>query len=512
MLRILLLTAIVLSPGCNKTQPTPEAASPRVANAPSLGQVIATLKLPSGNDLAELGPMIDGFESGSSAMAAVSLSAMLAKASGTSLLSADLSKPVALAVLNPEAFKDPVALLVRATDQKALETAAADAGRVAILRDGLTLIATSEVAESAQEFVFATLAEPSSRIVAVVYPKPLLTIYGEAMDQGMAELATTPQMAPFIGMYRDALVGAGEQTDRIVLSLASSESASSLLLHFHPTPQSTMASFVAAQVASKHDLLRKLPATTNSTMVYSGDMRAGDAKDALIDFGNVFVEAIFPHLDDSDEIKKVIKAWYATFDGKFAGTMSMNLIPGAADSGVQMSYLMGTHDPVGMREGWVAWMKTMSTSTDGLMETMGMKFSVDYKQDVAQIDGITVDQYTSKIDPATVPAEQASAMNLLGEQIMHLAVFDNVGVMVSSNDSLETLKEVIETARGRKAGFAPQPALGAALADSMERGESLLFFMDIAGLGGGIIPVGSVVMAMGRDKDALVVRIAVGKK
>src|SRR5690606_8574125 len=160
------------------------------------------------------------------------------------------------------------------------------------------------------------------------------------------------------------------QTDRIVLSLASGSGSADLVARVYPVSGSSLASFIDAQVPSEHTLLSKLP-DGGGTMVVSGDMRAGAAREALMNFGVTVLAPLYSSVA-VDEWKTLLRPWLDNLDGSFAMNIEMTITPGKPGE-VQMQSLMGVTDPDAMRNAWRT-MLTKMAATGGL-EMMGMKFT-----------------------------------------------------------------------------------------------------------------------------------------
>ena len=546
MFRTLLVALLFISPACAKdgkekpakeaqskdklskarpTQDTPasEASTLVAASAPiaNLGDVVATLQLPSGNSPGALAKIVDNVQPGASAGLAAQIPMLLAQVSGVDLAGADLSAPVSLVVLNPKKVAQPFVLLVKARDSAALKASAEKAGRSVVSQNGLSLIGSPAAVKSAQSFAFAHLARPSAELIGTVYPGPLARAYKGDVDRAIAEMSETmrgvgmgPALQTMMEIYREMLDGLGEQTDRATIRLGSAGSSSELYISLYPKSGTTMAAFTAAQIPAPHQLLGKLPTSRAPTALFSGQMHAGTAMDVMTEFGARAMMLVIGK-DKGAELAKLLSSWLAAFDGRVAMVMDMKLAQGAPPI-IKARYLMGSSDADAMRKGWRGMMRLMSrdTKTGKPTEMMGMKFDIDFKEQATEIDGVEVDFYSSKMDLSSFDAPMREAMKAANvDQKMYFAVFDKFAAMSMASDSPAEMKELIDCARGKAPGYKPGPGFATALGRSKERKESMLFAMDVAAIAppGAPIPFQLVAMGLGRQDGALVLRVALGK-
>jgi hypothetical protein len=521
MIRFLLLALLILSPACEKDK---APAKSRTATV-DLGDVVGTLQLPSADNRKKITGIMDSLQPGGSAMLLSQVPAMLAKASGMSLAAADLSKPVSVVFLNPNKYPDPFAVLVHVDDLKKLEAAAKQADRVVVESDGLALVGAGPVVEAARGFAFDSLASPSNSIVAIAYPAPLNAIYKKEITQRIDSMARTleagngqgNEFAVIMKLYHKALGALAEQSDRIELTVESQGATPSFLFKLFPVKGTTMAAFVDAQEATQHQLLAKLPATDRHGIVFSGLMHAGAARKAVVDFGVEVMKAMYA-IEDFSKLAAQMGPWFDAFDGRVAMTMSMNMDPSEGDVGTAMNYLMGSSDTKAMRKGWHEMFDILAKgswkSQESLM--MGMKTKVQINKNVFQADGVEVDHYQTTMDLESLPAEQRTAIESMGmvEQNVYFAAFDNLAAMTSDKDGKSSMTSMVVAARGKQGGFQIPAGLAKVLDASKARKESLAMSMDIGSLASGgtpsSIPFKTLVMGMGKDEGALVVRFAAG--
>src|SRR5690606_25088471 len=92
--------------------------SPAVAE---VGEVIATIQLPSGTNMTDVAAVIDSVTPGMSTMIKMQLPGALEGAAGFDIAkSAKLDAPLSFVILNPASHPEPLALLVEAKDAAAL--------------------------------------------------------------------------------------------------------------------------------------------------------------------------------------------------------------------------------------------------------------------------------------------------------------------------------------------------------------------------------------------------------
>ena len=113
----LALSLCLVGPACKKAsdEASSEGKPPISASRPmtDLGEVVATLQLPSGKSAGGLAKVIDNVQPGISAMMEAQLPFLLQEISGMDLSGADLSGPVAVLVLDPSKHSEPFALLLK---------------------------------------------------------------------------------------------------------------------------------------------------------------------------------------------------------------------------------------------------------------------------------------------------------------------------------------------------------------------------------------------------------------
>ncbi len=528
MIRILLAALFVVVPACEKSKPkeTDRPSGARAATRAALGDVVATAQLPSGNSVTELAPIIERLQPGGASQLGGQLSMLLGQAAGVDLSGADLSKPVAVVLLNPKKYKDPVALLVTPKSLGELESSAKGAGRTVSSRDGLALIGPSKVVASAKNFAFATLAKPSKQITITIYPEPLVKAYRGEIARRIADIKKTMDsrglqgkgVGFFLTIYQDAAMAVAEQTERVTFRFETSSDSAGLVYRLYPRRGSTMAAFVGAQVVADHALLKKLPARQGDTMVFSGEARSGAARTAMVAFATQAMTAMYGRPANA-ELKDAMAQWFDAFSGSTAMTMNMNIGPGSVGPpGMSMNYLMGTTDSAKMRKAmrqmFVAFGR-LSKGKDGELQVMGIKTRTEFKKNVFQVSGVEVDHYHTELNTAEMDPQQRAAMKATGmtKQDMYLAAFDNVAAMVVTNYAQATVTALISAARGKAPGFKPTASLAKEIAASKLRKESMLMFMDLKSFvpAGTPMPFRTVTMGMGKaDDGALAVRLSLG--
>lgn len=504
--------------GDQSTRP-PVGSTTNPSDSPAIaevGEVIATVQLPTGTKVTDVAAVIDSMQPGASAMLQMQLPTLLKEAAGFDIAaSANLEAPISFVILNPASHSSPLAALIEAKDPAKLAEDAKAAGHAVEQRDNLLLIGPADVVSAAKDFAFDNLTKYPDHSEIIIYPKLLLATFGGEIEKSMGSsmaLLGNDGLTQMMTNYAKGLVSLGEQTDRVVLSLASGTGSADLIARIYPVAGSSLASFIDAQVPSQHALLSKLP-DGGGTMVVSGDMRAGAARDALMNFG-VSVLAPMYGSTSLDEWVTLLRPWLDNLDGSFAMNMEMAISPGLPGA-VRMQSLMGVNDAQALRTAWRD-MLTKMAATGGL-EMMGMKFTSSHKPDVLTHDGVSIDLYESKLDTSGLPAEQAAALAATGtatNQAMHFATFDKVAAMATAADDGSSMKALIDSARG--SGVAPNGQFATVLDASKQRGDSMLMYFDIGAMMAASptpvqMPFRAMAWGVGKHQSALSVRISVIK-
>lgn len=376
---------------------------------------------------------------------------------------------------------------------------------------------------AAESYAFDHLASYPDHTEIVVYPASMVGVLGpqidellDTMDAAMATQGGGQDAAgqEMMRMYAKALVGAIGQTQRAVFSLSQGQSSIDLHAHLYPVADSTLAAFTSAQVPADHALLQKLPATVPQTMVMSGEMRAGAARDVLLAFSLETMGSMYGGETTTQEWLAIIDAWLATVDGEFAAAVEFNFAGKPDTPGMRMQSLFGVTDASAMFSAWRAMLETMVQAPAGADRgpVMGMNVDLSYDRDVLVHEGVSVDRYTTKIDLESMPEAQREAIERMGtaEQSMHLSAFDSFGALVSAGDDHQAMTGLIDAARGKAPTFQPAPGLSTSLATSTARGESFLFYIDVSAVAppDAKIPFANVTMAMGKHENALTLRLS----
>jgi hypothetical protein len=278
-----------------------------------------------------------------------------------------------------------------------------------------------------------------------------------------------------------------------------------------------MAAFVKAQVPAQHQLLSKLPASSKDSIVFSGLLRAGSAQKAIVDFGVEAMKTMYQK-EGLGKLAEQLGPWFAAFDGRVAMTMSVNLDASQGGSAPRIRYLLGSSDSKAMRKGWHEMFDLLVEQSDGTssLKLMGMSSKIEINKNVLQVDGVEVDHYHSLFDVESMPVEQRIAFEKTGaaDQNMYFAAFDQYAAMTSDLDGKRSIASMVMAARGKEAGFQPSASLASVLEGSKARKESLVMYMETGSLlqanTAAAVPFQSIIMGIGKDKDALVMRIAVG--
>jgi hypothetical protein len=487
------------------------------------GEVVATVQFPSGTKMSDVAAAIDAIQPGASMMLGMQIPAALKGAVGFEVdKTAKLDAPISVLLLDPSSHPEPVALLLTPKDEAGLSAAAKGAGHEVELRNGLALIGPAGVVTAAKEFAFGHLSQYPDHTEIIVYPQRLLSSYAGSIDGALAGIGAAmagldggnEAMTQMLRSYAEAGIALAKQTDRIVMSVGSSPAGADLITRIYPIPGTTLASFIEAQIASDHALLAKLP-SGGGNMVMTGDMRAGPARDAFVDFTVGVMAPMYGGMP-AEEWVALMTPWLDALDGRFAMSMRMDVAPGAPPA-MAMTALMGVDDSAKLLGSWRAMLSKMATGPG--LEMMGMKITGRHEQNVLEHDGVEVDLYASNIDTSGMPADQAAAMAAAqsSNQAMHLAAFDNLAVMATADDGGKSIKATIDSARGKGETMTPSPSLAAALAAGKTRGDSMLMFFDIsqlaenAGTPAPQTPFSAIGFSVGKFEGALSVRVSLLK-
>lgn len=483
--------------------------------------VLATVQLPTGAKIEGLAKAIDNIQPGASAAMLPTVPMVLAQTLGMDLSGANLDAPISVLIVNPKKHSKPLAMLVTPSDTSKLEADAKAAGLAYVGKKKLALIGEAAVVESVQDIAFTNLATPSELLVRI-YPDVVLATFKDDLHgafQNMSQLMSQQQtgasstVQAMMLAYEEMILAIGDQTQVMEMRVGTADGASDFNFRMEPKAGTTMAALAQAQVPSTHELLGKLPKSTSGSFLFSGDLRAGSARQPIMDFSMKIMSVVMP--SDGDELMtKLLATWFEAFDGQVAVNMNMDISNPQAPK-FDATYLMGTSDAKMMRTGWREMMRHMaSRAKDGPAEMMGMKFDIKFEEKALEVDGVEVDRYETKLNLTEMSEEERTMMAAAQiDQRMHMATFDDVAVMSLSSNSEILVKSAIEAARGKAPGYEPTGAIAAALARSKSLKESLVFTMDISALapGGMPIPFKMVTMGFGQERGALTMRMSVRK-
>ncbi|KIG15579.1 hypothetical protein DB30_05453 [Enhygromyxa salina] len=499
-------------------QPLPQVAPPTVDSAPiaDVGDVVATVQLPTGTNVQDLMPIVEKFAPGMSAMVRMQLPTMLADVAGMSLDGAKLDAPISIVAVEPSLATQPLALLVHTKDLAKLQAAAKGAGLELRERDGLALIGPSAVVAAAETFAFTNLKAAPDHTEIVIYPPQLAASLGPQIEAAMAMMdaqlaGTNPGMQGLMRMYVDALLGVTKQTERFVISVSAGQTSTDLHARAYPLAGSELAAFVAAQTPSNHPLLAKLPSTATQTMVMSGEIHSGPTTASLIGFSVAAMESMYSGAMPAETWTEIMTAWADTLDGQFAMSMTLSLPTGTTQPGMSIQALTGATDADGMRKAWRDMVGALAKGQDGV-DMMGMKVAIDYRNDVVEHDGVGVDLYTTNIDVTSLPEDQRAMIEATNSasQSVNFATFDKFGAIATTDEDNKSMRTLIDAARGKGQALEPTPGLASALAISTERGESLFSYFDMTTVAPdpSKMPFRAFVMAFGKQGDALAIRFS----
>ncbi len=494
----------------------PERTSPRAPRAPEAaepvdrGDVIAVVELPSQDALDDAARAFDLFQPGGGALLKAQLPGLLQGLSGVDLGAADLSRPIAVVMVNPKKYPQPFALLVHARDAAGLKAAAERASRAIQVEKDRALIGPADVVVAAKPFAFSALGEPPKRPRATIYVRALMAVYGTEFDAAVQELrgrmsaqSGTAQLAWMIDIYESAVRAVATQTDRVEVTVAEHERTADLLVDVHPIAESAFAGFVIAQEPSRYTLAERLP--TGMVIALAGTFRAGPARDAMMSAGGKFMISCYGSDVPAEALAKVFETWITALDGEMAMVMANPL------EGTRMQMLLGTTSADAMRTAWRELM-TLFAGDSGMgkqVKMMGIEQTVTFKIDALVHAKTSVDRYTTKINMATVdPALRPLYEKTGGQIVSHFAVLPDWAAMTMGDKDAAMIRHLIDTERAARGSLDPHTSFAKALATSRSLQESLLLFMDTKQAMASATPFSAVSIALGKRGRALGVRMS----
>ncbi|MBL4637029.1 MAG: hypothetical protein JKY56_24460 [Kofleriaceae bacterium] len=491
-------------------------ASPVSAAVPiqEPSDVIASVQLVSGNSLGELAKAVDFFAPGMSTMAQFQLAQGIEFFAGMDLSGADINGSVAALLLSPNKYESPIVMRLKVLDADALRRAAKDAGKGVEFVGNLAIIGDADAVKAASHYAFNTLSENFSEFGVTLYPQVLLALYDDEIEERLSNpVASIEQANPFASGILDAYlslgVALGEMSERLDISISSESGEVNLLLDLHPAPDSALASFIAVQVPSNHDLLPTLGATGGGMIIMSGELRAGSAKKQLLDQVSHYTALMMG--DQMANLNELMRPWLNSLDGRVVMSMTMPITPDMLKNQTPMSmrYIMGSTDSKTMMENMRTVFAKMATSD---MESMGVKLKTEFKPKIATEGDVEIDYYSGKFDLDTATPEQRIIMEPAAklQKPIYLATFDDVAVMAMGDNS-DIVKKMIRAGRGQEPPFVPGRSLAQALASSKAKKESVLFYMGIGSMMPAAIDIEGFTMALGKNGDALRIRFSASK-
>jgi hypothetical protein len=512
----------------NPNKPAPTVPGGLVANpvdspaVAEVGEVVATLQLPSGTAMSDIAAIIDSVQPGGSAMLKMQVPSMLEKAAGFDVAkTGKLDSPISVVVLDPSAHPQPVAVLIEAKDAAAMTEAAKAAGHEVEQRDNLLLVGPADVVSAAKDFAFDNLTKYPDHTEIVVYPQKLMTTIAPVMQQMLSTIDATMAAQPggegvskMMKGYVDGAEAMVEQTQRVVISVGSGPDSNDFIMRMYPVEGSVFASFVAAQVASDHALLSKLP-SGSATILMSGNFNAGAARDPFVKFSAELMAPMYGGMT-VEEWTAMLAPWLDNLDGRFATSVEMAISP-AGPANIEMRGLMGATDSAKLLVGWREMLDKMTNS--GGFEMMGMKITAKHETKAIEYDGVEIDLYSSSIDTSAMPDAQAKAIEQAGtaNQAMHLAAFDGYAAMATADAEGKVIRSVVDAARGKQT-LELSGVLAKVVDVSKQRGDSMLVYFDVGALvensgaaPKGPIPFKAIAMTMGAENGGLSMRMSMIK-
>jgi hypothetical protein len=488
----LVLSILCLAAGCSRSGAREAADSKAVLPPPVLLVDIALPTLDGG--LAGVRQFADAVMPGASAR--INERELLAAAGAGSLDGAAGDAPVHVLLVDPAKHERPLAVVVAVADAGKLKAAADAAGATIRARSGVAVVGPEPVVALVAEWALSELprARPPTAPTATAFSAALLASYrtqiegfGDSMKQTMAATAGGNATAGEIMVaYARGIVWALENSEHIELGLDAGTGAASLTFGVAARKGSPLAAFIAAQTPSDFALLGRLP-TGAAPMVMAGSWHLGPLRADFL----AFMEKIlvgFYGAPASAEMTSLLGAWADAATGELAATIDM------APGRMRMTQLVAVDDAKALHTATGAFFARYAQKP--LQATsMGIKTTFTGKADAVTVDGVSFHRYTSAIDTAGLPPEQAQAATMFGKEHTGLVGTwdDVVGVTLGGDQA--AAKALVDASRGKGARLALPPRVAADLADARTRKESFYYYMDIGALVTAAVPAAAQVFS-----------------
>jgi hypothetical protein len=274
-----LALALTLVVGCEKSgKKIPDDPQPRPA------ALIVAVSLPAANALESLADVASAIQP--QAALVVNSGVLLIAASGgvgaKSLDGLDTAQPIHALWLDDGKLRG-LAIVGRIKDDDALDDAVKPA--TVVRKDGWAVIAQKDVAEAVAPYALTTVVAARPAVpTARIYMRAVVARYNDLLVAIRTQMLRSvqrknPQSAAVVTPYLDGLTSVLRETDEVDLQITGG-AAPTLDLVLVPHPETSLASFVAAQQPSKLDLADQLPESPGAFVV-TGHFVLGPYRDAV---------------------------------------------------------------------------------------------------------------------------------------------------------------------------------------------------------------------------------------
>ncbi|HEU4728740.1 MAG TPA: hypothetical protein VFT22_12640 [Kofleriaceae bacterium] len=375
-----------------------------------------------------------------------------------------------------------VALLGKVGDARKLE-ASAGKDRV-VARGGWAVIGPRPLIDRVAPYGFAAIAPqpPPSAPTAIVYVPHVLARYKNQIEGVRSQMtASLGKMGPggaskLLTAYIDGLLSLATDTERLVVTLEATPDLASLDLALVPRDKSRLAEFAALQRPSDFALLGRLPQAT-PTVLAGGHLELGPYRDAMMSaIAALYIpEAPQDLLAALDLLRKVMT-------GEMATTMQLG-----KKTGMEFTQLYTVTDARAADKAFASVLDMFKVGRK--IDMQNISFTIKASPSTTAYRGVTLRSYDTTFDTSKIPPDQRQAMAAMmpdGVHRVHLGAFDDVAVLVSSQDSDREARRTIDAARGKGPRFVAGKLVDPLLATSRTRKDSIVMVMDLGNLFGAL--------------------------
>jgi hypothetical protein len=439
--------------------------SPRISERAG---VVATLQLPTGIELVDLGLVLDNIEPGFAAELRRNAPGVLQDAAGVALDGARPTRPISVLMADPITHPHPFAVLVEVEDIDALRKAVPASKSGLRERGGLALLGPPAVLDAVEDYAFTNLGTPPEHSELIVYPASLATVVAPLIQEQLDKMANDPDKA-LAESLAAMLLTLLDSCDRIVVSVDAGRRSTDAFVHLYPRPGTTLQTFIAAQVPATHDLLAKLPAGEPASII-SGTVRGGGATEGMLGALGLTCASVMPGVLDATQWAAKFEPLVATSDGRFAAMIGQGAEPPSLP---QSWVLYGSEDEAAT----LASMRTLMEFTAAVSaHVWGGRIKATARPELELHDGVSIDRLDITIDHSSLPAHVRASLDASDPRLtqgQEFAAFDGVMAMGGAGE----VAMMIDAVRGRSS-YQPSDDIAHALANSSALGESVFLWLD----------------------------------